>query len=186
MKNTKRVSVRFLTMALVMLMVGTFNFVSAQGMGQGQGYGKKQAKYGKMGKKGRKMRKGGNGFHFGPRMIEELKITDDQLVKIDAIRLEFQKKRIDTKASMDKIKLEKREAIKNEDFSNAKKITEQYFENRKVEEINKLDMMEKMLNQLTPEQRKKFKTLKRSRTGHHHGYKGKMDGSNRGPGRMNK
>ena len=180
MKNTKKRALstkRFLTMALVMLMVGSFNFVGAQGMGQGQGYGEGQGqgrKHGKMGKKGKKMKKsrGGNGFNFGPRMIEELKITDDQLVKIDAIRFEFQKKMIDVKANMQKTKLEKREAIKNEDFAKAKSITEAYFKNRATEEVDKLDMMEKMLNELTPEQRKKFTTLKRNRGGMRDGARG--------------
>jgi len=174
MKNsTKKVSTRLLTMALVMLMMGAFNFVGAQGMGDGQGYGNGQGKkmrQGKMGKKGKKGKK--NGFHFGPRMIEELKITDEQLVKIDAIRFEFQKKIIDIKANMQKTKLEKREAIKNEDFTKAKSITETYFKIRASEEVDKLDMMEKMLNVLTPEQRKEFKTLKRSR--------GNMRGNERG------
>ena len=181
MKNGKRVffTKRILTMAVAMLMVGSFNFAEAQGMGQGQGYGKgqgKQMKQGKMGKKGKMHKKGkfnkNAGFRFGPRMIEELKITDDQLVKIDAIRFEFQKKMIDVKANMQKTQLEKREAIKNENFTKAKSITEAYFKNRAIEEVDKLDMMEKMLNELTPEQRKKFSTLKRNRGGMMDGARG--------------
>jgi len=190
MKNTKKrvfSTKGILTMAVAMLMAGSFNYAEAQGMGQGQGQGygdaqgrqvnqgRKQGKMGKKGKTNKQSNYNSAGFRFGPRMIEELKITDEQLVKIDAIRFEFKKKMIDVKANKQKIQLEKREAIKNENFTKAKSITKEYFKTRATEEVDKLNMMEKMLNELTPEQRKKFTNLKRNR--------GSMNGVDRGTGR---
>ncbi|MBN2789406.1 MAG: hypothetical protein JXR69_04400 [Candidatus Delongbacteria bacterium] len=113
------------------------------------------------GRKG--FRKGGDfegrGDGFGPRMIEMLELNDDQIEKMHKIKVEFDKKEIDLKATEKKLRIDKKEAMKDMDFSKARSITKEMSKTRTDLQILHIDEKEKMAMVLTKDQIAKMKKM---------------------------
>ena len=92
--------------------------------------------------------------------FEELKLTTEQKEKIEDLRLEFKKEMVDIDAKLERLRIEKREASKDNKFSEIKDLNEKLSEIR-VEKMNRgVDLKEKIYTQLTDEQKKTMKELK--------------------------
>jgi Spy/CpxP family protein refolding chaperone len=99
-------------------------------------------------------------------MAEELELTDSQLESLRDLHLENKKSMIQKKAEIDILQLDKRTAMKNKDFVEAKKLTRKIFEIKQEMAMNKIDLQEEQWNLLTAEQKLKAEEMKF--TGKHH------------------
>ncbi len=69
------------------------------------------------------------GMHNGRHSImSELNLTADQQKKMDEMHLKFQKLNIDKHAVIQKKAIDKQQAMRNEDFTAAKKLTAELFD----------------------------------------------------------
>lgn len=112
---------------------------------------------------------------FGPRMIEMLNLTDEQVEKMHKIKIKYDKMEIDVKAEQKKLGIDKKEAMKNMEFDKAKKITKQMSELRTKHQIMNIDQKEefsKILNKEQIEKMKKFHPMG-NKGGRRDGKKGK-------------
>lgn len=94
---------------------------------------------------------------------KDLGLSEDQIAKIQKVETEHQKAMIDLKAEKDKIKLEKRDAMKESEYDAAKKL------NAKLTDVNekimnsKVDLKNEVEKVLTKEQLEKVKELRNER-----------------------
>lgn len=93
------------------------------------------------------------------RMMETLELTDAQKDKIETLNFEHKKQMIATRAELKTLELEKREALKDDNFAAAKKLNIKIFD-KKAEIANaRLELKENIMKELTPEQQEKAKEL---------------------------
>jgi len=117
------------------------------------------------------------------RMMEALELSDAQKNKIEALNFEHKKQMIEVKAELETLQLDKREAMKDNDFAAAKKLNSKIFDTKEEIANARLDLKEKIMKELTPEQQEKAKELhkkigRRKMMKEHHGGKdgGKGEG----------
>ena len=96
-------------------------------------------------------------------MAEELELTDTQIEKFEEIKLEHEKYMIKIKSEIEILQLDKKAALKDKNFAEAKKITETIFEKKQKAAFKMIDLHEEKWNTLTDEQKKKADELKRSK-----------------------
>ena len=100
------------------LMAGAFAGAQGMGVGQGAGPGFGQRRppieraFGRQGDRGR--------WWNNPRMVEQLKLTDEQRKAMDAILLQHREMLIDLRASLQKAELEMEPAMRNDQPNEAK------------------------------------------------------------------
>lgn len=102
---------------------------------------------------------------FGPRMFEYLEMTDEQIEKFHDIKVKYDKMEIDVKADQKKLGIDKRESMKDMDFSKARKVTKEMAEVRTKLQLMKIDQKEELSKILTKEQLEKFKKMHLMREG---------------------
>ncbi len=88
-----------------------------------------------------------------PSFFEELEFTNEQLEQMESFREEFQKKNIKLHSDIEILKIDKQNALRNENYDEAKKIMNEVFEIKKELAENHLEMIEKRNEILTPEQK---------------------------------
>jgi len=97
--------------------------------------------------------------HFGPAMIEQLDLSKDQFEKIHQIKMKYEKNEIEIEADIKKSRIDRREAMRNMNFDEAKKIVKQMSEIRTKKNLSKIDEMAEITKLLSKEQLEKFKDL---------------------------
>jgi len=95
--------------------------------------------------------------HFGFRMMEELGLTSDQKEKIHQIRMKYEKNEIEQEAELKKLRIDKREAMRNMKYDDAKKVVKQMGEVKTKLQTSQIDEMSEITKVLNKEQQEKFK-----------------------------
>lgn len=93
-------------------------------------------------------------------MCEELELTDEQIEKMEALQISSKKDMINTGAELKILEINKRTAMKNKDFKQARAITKEIFKLKEQIAIKRIENQEKRWNILTPEQQEKADELK--------------------------
>jgi Spy/CpxP family protein refolding chaperone len=96
---------------------------------------------------------------FGPMMVQELDLSKDQLDKIHKIKVKFDRAGVDLKAEVDKLRIDKREAMKEMKYDEAKKVAQKMSDASLKIKFSKIDEMKELTEVLTPEQKAKFKDM---------------------------
>jgi len=99
-------------------------------------------------------------------MFEELELTDTQHVQISELRDTHRKWSIQHNADVKTLQIDKDAALRDNDFTKAKKITKQIFEKKSTAAIKRLELRESIWNILTKEQQEKCNTMKHQRPQH--------------------
>ncbi|MCK5761164.1 MAG: hypothetical protein KAH33_07710 [Candidatus Delongbacteria bacterium] len=112
---------------------------------------------------------------FGPQMIEFLNLNDEQVEKMHKIKVKFDKKEIDVRAEQKKLRIDKNEAMKDMDFTKARRVTKKMSEVTAKIQLMNIDQKEEISKILNREQIKKMKKfhLMRNKGGRRDGKKGK-------------
>ena len=113
-----------------------------------------------------KMFKGGEhpkmmqGRHDGFQMMcEELDLTDEQKEQMEDLRISSRKDMIVTEADLKILEIDKRSALKDKDFKQAKAVTKEIFKLRQQGAIKRIEQHEQRWNILTPKQKEKAEEL---------------------------
>jgi len=106
------------------------------------------------------MREGFGGFD---RICGELDLADEQIEKIEKMRLTHKKEMIGMQAEIDIMMVDKYSATKSHDFDKTKKVTVKIFELKKSQAIKKIEYHEIMWKLLTSEQQEKAIELMKKR-----------------------
>jgi Spy/CpxP family protein refolding chaperone len=107
------------------------------------------------------------GRAFGHKMVEQLDLNNDQLDKIHKLKVKYDRADVDLNADVKKLRIDKREAMKEMKFDDAKKITENISKAALKIKLAKIDEMKEINDVLTKEQKEKLKEL--------HGGAGRMN-----------
>jgi len=117
------------------------------------------------------MSKGGDhskmmqGKHDGFQMMcEELELTDSQKEQMEELRITSKKEMITAESEIKLLEIDKKSALKDKNFKQAKKIVGDIFEIKQEMAENRIEQHEQRWNILTPEQKEKAEELK----GEHH------------------
>ena len=116
---------------------------------------------------------------MGREMIEQLDLTTVQQENIEKIRDEHQKKLIDIRAKLEKLRIDKKNAMKTSDFNQAEKITDKISAQRAIIAKDRIKLQEQIFNTLTKDQQAKFKKFRkehRPMMGERRGYKKGIEG----------
>lgn len=106
-----------------------------------------------------------NNPQLKPRLVEdrtgmdrykEMNLTETQQKKLDELRLSHQKSMNTVDAEIQNLQLDINKAIQNEDFANAKKLTQQLYDKKMNRANVQIDHKENVMKQLTAEQKKMF------------------------------
>ncbi|NQV19081.1 MAG: hypothetical protein HQ534_11120 [Armatimonadetes bacterium] len=108
------------------------------------------------------------------RIRDELDITKEQIKQMDELRSSNKKECIKLKSDMDILQVDKKDALKEFNFKEAKKITGKIFEIKKNLAVKRIEMQEKRWNILDADQQAKVEEMMQQR-GHHKKPFGKMD-----------
>lgn len=103
-------------------------------------------------------KKGHHGMMF--KAFKELNLTEKQLEKVEDLKIAHKKSMIDLEASLKKVKLEKRMAMKDMDFSEAKKAVKKMYNAKEEIALKRLELHQKLYNVLTDAQKKELKEMK--------------------------
>ncbi|MDA3838597.1 MAG: Spy/CpxP family protein refolding chaperone [Candidatus Delongbacteria bacterium] len=161
---------------LTLLVAGSFAQTSAP-VDKSFKHGIGQADHSEMGRRGERREKGDH--KFGPRLKEMLNLTDQQVEKMHDIKIKYDKKEIDLNATSKKLRIDKKEAMKDMEFTKAKKITNELSDIRAKMQIMDIDQKQDISKLLNKEQIEKFKKLHMMQNKMHKndkmGKKGRMD-----------
>ena len=123
-----------------------------------------------------KMSRGGDhskmmqGKHDGFQMMcEELDLSDDQKEQMNDFRIKDKKEMIVIEADLKLLEIDKRSAMKDKNFKQAKSVAKEISKLKEQIAINRIEQHEQRWNILTPEQKEKAEELK----GEHHPQKSK-------------
>ena len=97
------------------------------------------------------------------KMCEELELTDKQIEQLEDLKISGKKDMIVASADLKLLEIDKKTAMKDKDFKQAKAVTEEIFKLKEQIAINKIDHQEKRWNILTPEQQEKADELRGER-----------------------
>ena len=131
--------------------------------GEGRGFEHRGEKFEHPGKGHGQPGKGHGGLMFHEKMIEELDLTEEQQTEIRKLRTENKKLMIQKQADIKILKIEIHEALAEQNFGEAKRITEKISDIEKDLAVNKIEMHEKHWEILTDEQKEKAKEMKKDR-----------------------
>jgi LTXXQ motif family protein len=120
-------------------------------------HGMEKCPEGKLGITEKFEKKQGDGMMM---MAEELELTSTQVETIHELQMENKKFMIRAKADIDILMLDKKAALKDKDFVEAKKITERIFQKKQQMALKRIDIQEDRWNILTEEQKLKAEELK--------------------------
>ncbi len=93
-------------------------------------------------------------------MCEELDLTDEQKEQMEDLRIKNKKEMITAKANLELLVIDKRSAMKDKDFKQAKVVTKEIFKKKQDIAISKIEQHEQRWNILTPEQKEKAEEMK--------------------------
>lgn len=85
--------------------------------------------------------------------MEELKLNDTQKKKLDEFRSAHQKSMNLLDAEIENMHIDIMQAMKKEEFANAKKLTQQLFEKKLAKANARIDHLQMVMKELTPEQK---------------------------------
>ena len=94
-------------------------------------------------------------------MCEELDLTDEQKEQMEDLRINNKKEMITVKASLELLEIDKRSAMRDKDFKQAKAVTNKIFEKKQDVAISRIEQHEQRWNILTPEQKEKAEEMRR-------------------------
>ena len=103
-------------------------------------------------------------------MCEELDLTDEQKEQMEDLHIRNRKEMITERANLELLDIDKRSAMKDKNFKQAKSVTKEIFKMKQDIAISRIDQQEERWNILTPEQKEKAEELR----GEHHSPKRKM------------
>jgi len=113
-----------------------------------------------------KMSKGGDhskmmqGKHDGFQMMcEELDLSDDQKEQMNDLRIKDKKDMIAIEADLKLLEIDKRSALKDKNFKQAKSVSREISKLKEQIAIKRIEQHEKRWNILTPEQKEKAEEL---------------------------
>ncbi|MEA2096252.1 MAG: Spy/CpxP family protein refolding chaperone [Candidatus Cloacimonadota bacterium] len=110
------------------------------------------------------------GMHDGYQMMcEELDLTDKQKEQMEDLHIKNRKKMITERANLKLLDIDKRSAMKDKDFKQAKAVTKEIFKMKQDIAISRIDQQEERWNILTSEQKEKAEEM----MGEHHSPKRK-------------
>ena len=105
------------------------------------------------------------GMHDGYQMMcEELDLTDEQKEQMEDLRINNKKEMITVRASLELLEIDKRSAMKDKNFKQAKSVAKEISKLKEQIAINRIEQHEQRWNILTTEQKEKAEELK----GEHH------------------
>lgn len=159
----KKIIVTLLTVVMVAGALMAFPRGYAKGMGNnGQGYNRGNMNmpmhHPPMRRDG-KLRKLGRGSMMLRRIFSQLDLTDTQMDKLDKIRSKYKLQNIELRGKIKTLDFQKREAIKNHEYDNAKKIVGKVSDIRKTIAENRMDNIKELWNVLTDKQKEKADKL---------------------------
>lgn len=94
-------------------------------------------------------------------MMEELDLTEDQQNQLQELRTEHQKEMIRLRSEIETLKIDKRNAMQNNNYSAAKKVVKQISAVQEELKLERINQKEAIWNLLTPEQREKLEELRK-------------------------
>jgi NACalpha-BTF3-like transcription factor len=97
--------------------------------------------------------------NFGPMMMEQLGLTLEQKEKIHQLKIKYEKNEIANNAELKTLRLDKREAMRNMNFENAKKVVKQMADVKTKIQISKIDEMNEITKVLDKGQLEKFREM---------------------------
>jgi Spy/CpxP family protein refolding chaperone len=97
-------------------------------------------------------------------IVNKLDLTEAQKTKIEKLNTDHQKKIIQLEADLDIQKVDQRNAHRNQDFAQNKKITAKIYDLKKQIALEKVNHQENVWKELTEEQRKEMKEVISSHT----------------------
>lgn len=92
-------------------------------------------------------------------MSEELELTTAQIQNIKDLQINFKKQQNTKHAELENLQIDKREAMQDQNFKQATKITKSIASIKEQIELSKITMMENIHKELTTTQIEKMKTL---------------------------
>jgi len=93
-------------------------------------------------------------------MCEELDLTNEQKEQMEDLRIKNKKEMITVKASLELLEIDKRSAMKDKDFKQAKAVTKKIFEKKQDVAISRIEEHKQRWNILTPEQKEKAEEMR--------------------------
>ena len=96
-------------------------------------------------------------------LIEELDLTDEQVEKMQKVRVKYDKKEIDLHANSKKLNIDREEAMKDMDYPKAKKLIIKISKIKTDIQLMHIDHKEEISKLLNKEQLEKFRKLHRMR-----------------------
>ena len=100
-----------------------------------------------------------NRLGLSHRMLEELELSKDQAEKVEQIKIRYKKMNIDIDAEKEKLKIDKHQAMKNLNFSEAKNVVKKISDVRLKGQNARIDEMSEIVKILNKEQNEKLKEL---------------------------
>lgn len=131
-----------------------------RGFNEGEGHPMKDKMF-KDGDHPKMMQRMHDGYQM---MCEELDLTDEQKEQMEDLRIKGKKSKIVANADLELLGIDKRGAMKDKNFKQAKDITKEIFKLKQQNAINQIEQQEQRWNILTPEQKEKAEEL----MGEHH------------------
>jgi len=93
-------------------------------------------------------------------LMQELKLSKDQIKKLEDLRADHKKQMNTSKAKLENFQIDKRHAMKAEDFNKVKQLNKN-ISDLELENANKMvDHHQSMMKELTPEQKAKLEELR--------------------------
>lgn len=93
---------------------------------------------------------------------KNLELTSAQEKKLEEINIKHRKTIIDQKAEVEKLNIDKKSAMQNENFTQAKRLTEQIGKIKTDMEKIKIEHIENIMKELTTEQKEQLKEMRRN------------------------
>ncbi|MGC9362340.1 MAG: Spy/CpxP family protein refolding chaperone [Candidatus Syntrophosphaera sp.] len=87
--------------------------------------------------------------------VKEMNFTDAQIKNLEDIRVDHMKNMNTLDAEIRNIEVDFDQAIKNKEFAKAKQLNQQLYEKRIVRSNARIDQMQRVMNELTEEQKEK-------------------------------
>jgi len=116
-------------------------------------------------------------------MMMELKLSDAQKVKLEELKTSHQKSVNLMEAEIENLHIDIMQYLKKEDFANAKKLTQQLYDKKLAKANARIDHMQMVMKELTPEQKEMGRGMFMNMMGKHGG-KGMHKGMMNCPGMM--
>lgn len=140
--------------SLILVIAFSMTAIFAQGMRMGQRQNKK-------GFRKQNCEQGYKRQMMGRDMMSQLDLTSAQQDNIEKIRDTHQKKLIDIRAKLEKLQIDKRNAMKDAKFDKAENITGKISDQRAIIAKDRIKLQKEMYNILTKDQQAKFEKMRK-------------------------